>query len=544
MSFDYIVVGAGAAGCITAARLAEDPACQVCLIEAGGDDASPWVRIPMFSFVAWSRPQWSWGYSTEPNAAMDGRQLALTQAKILGGGTSINGMLYARGHPAEFDRWGVPGWSFAELLPFFKRSESYSGGETKWRGGSGPVMTRPSTPNLPIIDAFLDAAASAGFTRTHDLNSDVVNAFGPIDVAIGRGIRQSSALRFGVKRKSNLTLLRNTRVLRIQVEQGKAVGVVVADRHGQKLISAECEVIISAGAINSPKLLLGSGIGPADELRALGIEAICDSPGVGRNLSNHVNYTLMYEVSEPITAYRFRSPLRAIAGGLDYAFKRGGFLAETTFSAGGVIATAPGELVPDVNIALSSALMGPGPSIWKMMPQTHGFMLSVRQGTPYSRGQVRLRSSDPMAPPVIDTRYFSDPRDIEVLANGVRTARRIAAQPEIQRYVSKELRPGPLAGDASSLMQHLQENAGNVFHPGGTCRLGADADSVVDPQLRVRGVEGLRVADASVLPMLTTAGTFASSMMVGERAAFFIREECSSKSPSTSRRKSPNILDY
>jgi len=522
--FDYVVVGGGTAGCVVAARLSEDRGCTVCLIEAGGSDALLSIRVPMLSFIAISRPSLQWDYQIEPLHALGGRRMAMIQAKVMGGGSSINGLMYTRGASGEYDRWDVPGWTFNDLLPYFKRSETNIGGENWWRGGSGPIFTQRAHSPLPIASAFLEAAAAQGYPIVDDLNADVARGFGYVDYTVRNGIRDSSARAFlgAGRRPLNLTILTHRAVRRICISNGRATGVELSGP-GPATLSARRGVVVSAGAINSPKLLMLSGIGPADELRRHAIEVVNDIPAVGSNLSNHVSYGLLYEASAPVTAYRYRTPVGAIAGGISYLLRRRGFLAGTSLPIGGVLSTDPAAKIPDINIALSTALVGSGRGAFGMMPATHGFAIVVRQGTPFSRGQVRLRSSDPASPPIIEGNYFSDPRDLATLTEGVHLARAIGDRPELARYVRRELQPGNIADDPQALAEHIRQKAGNIFHPAGTCRLGADDASVVDQQLRVRGVKGLRVADTSVLPTLVTSGTYALALMVGERAAAFIR---------------------
>jgi choline dehydrogenase len=511
---------------VVAARLSEDPDVSVCLIEAGGSDASAAITIPMLSFIANSRPAFAWGYQTEGIEALDGRRIGLTQAKVLGGASAINGTLYQRSHSSEYDGWGVRSWSFDALLPHFKRSETYLGRPSPYRGTEGPIQVQRSETNLPIAHAFLNAAQAAGHPLVDDTNANVAHGFGFVDCTIAGGRRETSYRAFirPARVRPNLTVLSGAEARRIAIVSGRATAVELVRTGVVETVTADREIIVAAGAIGSPKLLMLSGIGNADHLTRCGIPVKADRAAVGTNLANHVRYSLLYVASEAVTAYRYRTLAGAIPGGIDYILRRRGFLAGTALPVGGVASTDGDSSTPDINIALSTALMGSGRGALGVMPKQHGFSLLVRQGRPFSRGSVRLRSGDPSAAPIIDTRYLSDSRDLAVLMRGIRLAREIVSQPELRKLVKREIQPGPIVDDPEALAASIRSTAGHVFHPVGTCRIGEDADSVLDPQLRVRGVEGLRVADTSAIPALVTSGTYALALMIGERAADVIRQ--------------------
>jgi choline dehydrogenase len=533
---DYLVVGAGAAGCVVAARLAEQAGIRVALVEAGPPDRSIFFKIPALGFVVMSKDRYNWNFETEPVPGLNNRRLRIFAGKVLGGSSSINGLTYLRGHPLEYDLWrqmGCDGWGFEDVLPYFRRSEGSERGASRWHGESGPIKVRRSRPQAPICAAFLQATSEAGFRRIEDFNAGDITGFGYVDMnASPRGRRMSTAAAYlGAAAPKGLRIITGAQALRIVIEEGRAAGIEIMRAGRRQIIRASKEVILSAGAINSPKLLMLSGIGPAAELRRHGIEVACDSPNVGANFQNHSQYTMQYACSAPVTSYADVHPLAVARNILHYALTGRGVLAQTVFTVFGFLQTDPGLAMPDIQVAMSSAIAGnaaapaagrskmPGP--WAMLPRQHGFGLTLYQGTSYSRGRVRLRSADPLASPSIEPNYFSDPRDARILAQGLRTMRGIVAQPAIWRFIDKELTPGPAVPD-EKLESEIRRNGGTVHHPCGTCAMGSQPASVVDPRLRVRGIGGLRVADASIMPVMLNATLHAPTIMVGEKAAAMI----------------------
>ena len=454
---------------------------------------------------------------------------------MLGGSSSINGMIYARGHPREYDIWrqmGCAGWSFDDVLPYFRRSEANERGDGPWHGGAGPVKVRRARPDLPICDAFLEAAAEDGFPVLDDLNADAGEGFGFYDINAGNGRRMSTATAYlePAAQRPNLDIRTGATALRVIIDGRRASGVEALVGGRQVRISARQEVVLSAGAIKTPQLLMLSGVGPSDALSSHGIQVVRDAPNVGRNLQNHACYRLQYLCSAPVSASRHLRPHNAAAAALRYALFKTGPLAETYAVAGGYFRTDPGLEVSDAQVVLLSAL-GPARTggatfrIRDMLPDRHGFGLTVYQGSPLSRGAVSLRSADPLDRPRIEAGYFSDSRDMEVLLKAVKRMRGMMRRPAIAKYIDRELLPGEAVADDRSLEADIRHNGATAYHQCGTCAMGPREDSVVDSELRVRGVEGLRVADASIIPRIPNAALHAPAIMIGEKAAALIRGE-------------------
>jgi choline dehydrogenase len=519
--FDFIVVGGGAAGCIVAARLSEDPQIRVCLLEGGGSDRSPVLRIPVCSAFLKDVPRYTTIYGSEPQDILGNRAMPLPQGKVIGGSGSINGMIFMRGHSREYDGWGIPGWSFAEILPFFKHLESNERGENHWHGASGPVSVAKGRSDLPICERFLDAALRAGIPIVDDLNADVAEGLGYYDKAIANGKRQSSAAVYlrPARRRKNLTVFSRASASKIIFEGRRAVGVEYVRNGRVETLRGTCEIILCAGAMVSPKLLMLSGVGPADHLRAMSIPIVAEAPDVGRNFQNHVSYNLAFHCSEPITVYKFIEPAGLLSAGARYLASRRGFLVNSAINVGGLLRTDPALAISDVKISLVSALPRGGNGLLAAFPRRHGFVITIHQGSPYSRGEIQLKSLSPFDAPVLRPNYLADSRDVDTLIGGVARAQEIVAQAPLAA-ISKQISAKPT--DRKGLRQDILATARNVFHPVGTCRMGLDQAAVVDPALQVKGVEGLRVADASVFPTLMNANTYAPTMMLAEMAASII----------------------
>ncbi|WP_293861099.1 GMC family oxidoreductase [uncultured Alsobacter sp.] len=527
--FDYVIVGAGAAGCVVAARLGEVRDARVVLIEAGGSDRNPILRLPAANVATGTDPRFNWSYETEPVAELGGRRLYWAQGRILGGSGSINGMMYMRGHRTDYDRWarlGCAGWDYAGVLPYFRRSETNERGESELHGGSGPLQVSAGQGTAPVCDTFLDAAAAAGFPVVGDLNADVPEAFGHVDMTIGNGRRSSTSHAFlrPALRRGNITVELDAAVARIVLERGVARGVEFV-RNGQKhQVRASRAVVLCGGAVNSPQLLMVSGIGDPQALRKHGIQTQVERPAVGRNLQNHPMYKLMFAVSEPVSAYTYARPLGAVKAGLRYALTRKGVFSRGLFPTSGFFHADPGDPASEIQVCMAPAIVvRRRPGVLGILPTEHGFTLLLNHGSPFSRGEVRLQSADPLAKAAISPNYFSDPRDIGILARGARRVHEIVASPPLGRMISRVMQPARPTPTVSDIEDDIRATTVTHYHAVGTCRMGSDDDAVVDPQLRVRGVENLFVADASIMPVLVNGNTYAASIMIGEKASDLIR---------------------
>jgi len=527
-AYDYVIVGAGSAGCILASRLTEDASTRVWLGEAGGPGRDWLLNVPGLLFRTSTAPRFNWSFLTEPEPELHGRRLFWSQGRVLGGSSTINGMLYVRGHPREYDLWrqhGCAGWSWDEVLPHFRATEHNERGASALHGDRGPIAITRGAPDVPICALFLEAAARAGHALLDDFNGPSMDGFGHYDRSIGAGRRNSvaSAVLRPLMARPNLTVATDVTVTRVLLEGGRACGIELHQRGTMRKLEAARETIVCAGAINSAKLLMLSGIGPADHLRSHDIPVVLDRPDIGGNLQNHLCYRLEFACSAPVTAYRYVRPWPAVRACVDYALHRRGVLAQTPVATGGFFRTEPGLDMPDAQVQLQIGLIGPpGASAWQRLPRREGFSVSVNQGRPLSRGTVRLRSADPTAPPMIAPRNLSERRDLDVLMRAVRHVREITRDAALRRVIAAELSPGDEVEDDAALEHDIRARSSNAFHPVGTCRMGGDDNAVVDPALRVRGIDGLRVADASVIPALVNANTNAVAMMIGEKAAAMI----------------------
>ena len=532
---DYLIVGSGAAGAIVAARLSENLDASVILLEAGGKNNSLLLRVPGLGFAAANHPKYNWGFEAEPSPAMDNRKLTWLQGRVLGGSSSINGMIYTRGHSREYDIWrqmGCEGWGSNDVLPYFKRLESFEDSNSRELGSKGPVSIRKAKPDLEICDAFLQAARDEGYPILSDMNSDVTEGFGFYDINAGAGRRMSAATSYlePISKRRNLMVIPHAQVVKVLIENNSANGVEFFWKGKLRKLFAEKEVVLSSGAIKTPQLLMLSGIGPENELEKFGIKVKLNSPKVGKTLQNHVCYRPQYLCSAPISSSKHLQPLNILKAGMKYVFDKSGPLAETYAVAGGFLKTDKTLEVPDAQVVLLSALGptktgGAGYKIRDLLPDEHGFGLTVYQGSPRSRGSVTLRSPDPFDQPLITSGYFSDPYDMEVLKTAVKKMRKMMKQPAISQFIKKELAPGEDIEDEKSLEKEIRRNGATAYHQCASCAMGPEDDSVLNEKLQVRGIDKLRIADASVMPRIPNAALHAPSMMIGEKAAALIKGE-------------------
>ena len=525
--FDYIVVGAGTAGCVLASRLSEDPNTRVAVIEAGPRDRHPFIHIPATVAAAIGTPRLNWRFMTVPQSHLAHRAIPIPRGRVIGGSGSINGMVYFRGHPGDFDDWaaaGNPGWSYREVLPYFLRSENNDDyPDSPYHGHGGPMnVTHIRRPN-PMTPAFLDAMQSLGFTRTEDFNGPTTEGYGPRQGTIRKGRRVSTATAYlwPASGRSNLAILANSRATEVLIESGRAVGVRVASAAGTQRLAARREVLVAAGAVLSPHLLMLSGIGDSQQLRTAGIEVKHHLPGVGSNYHDHLAVAVLLEMRNSQSyGLSWRAAPRAVANLLEYALFRSGPLASNVFEATGFIRTRPELSRPDVQVVFQAARRNRGTFPF---PLGHGFAISAVGVRPKSRGSVRLASADPLAAPLVDPQLLSHPDDAATMLRGLKIGREVSRAGSFARYRAVEVQPGPDARDDAALIEYIRRAAVTVHHPCGSCRMGADDQAVVDEQLRVHGVEGLRVADASVFPCVVGGNTNAAVVMVAEKAADMIR---------------------
>jgi choline dehydrogenase len=520
---DYVVVGSGSAGAALAYRLSEDGSHSVIVIEAGGSDRGPFIQMPAALSYPMNMPWYDWGYASEPEPNLGNRRLAAPRGKVLGGSSSINGMVYVRGHPRDFDHWaeaGAQGWAWADVLPYFIRMETWhgsaGGGDPGWRGASGPMhVTRGPRAN-PLYHAFVEAGAAAGWETTPDYNGEKQEGFGPMEQTVWQGRRWSTAnayLRPALKRP-NCRLVRGL-AARVVIEKGCARGVALADG---RVVRAGREVVVAASAFNSPKLLMLSGIGPADHLRAHGIPVVADRPGVGANLQDHLEVYVQQASLQPITLYRHWGLLPKARIGLEWLLTSGGLGATNHFESAAFIRSAPGVDYPDIQFHfIPFAVRYDG----KAAAEGHGFQIHAGPMRSKSRGEVRLRSADPAASPAIRFNYMSHADDWPEFRAAIRAAREVFAAGPMRPFAGREIQPGAAVRSDAELDAFIRAHAESAYHPCGSCRMGRADDplAVVDPETRVIGVDGLRVADSSIFPRVTNGNLNAPSIMTGEKAA-------------------------
>jgi choline dehydrogenase len=526
--FDYVIVGAGSAGCVLANRLSADGKHSVLLLEAGPKDSNIWIHVPVGYGKLFKEKSVNWMYQTEPEPGLNGRQVFQPRGKVLGGSSSINGLLYVRGQHEDYDRWrqrGNAGWGFEDVLPYFKKAENQQRGEDKYHGAGGPLPVSDWRHHDPLSEAFVKAAGEAGIPFNADFNGAKQEGAGFFQTTTRRGRRASSAFSYlrPAKNRGNLHIETDALAQRIVFEGRRARGVEYRQRGQLRSVRARREVLVSSGAYNSPQLLQLSGIGPADLLKGHGIDVVLDAPGVGNDLQDHLQVRIVTRCPQRVTLNDIvNNPVRRVLAGMQWAALRRGPLTIAAGTSGAFFKTSPRLASPDIQIhfiPFSTDKMGE-----KLHPFS-GFTASVCQLRPESRGTLRIRSADPAQPPEIRINYLATETDRRAFIDGIRILRGILAKPALKEYVTEEVYPGAKVVNDDQILEFCRQTGSTVYHPTSTCRMGNDPLAVVDQRLKVRGIEGLRVVDASVMPDLMSGNTNAPTIMIAEKASDMILED-------------------
>jgi choline dehydrogenase len=530
-NFDYIVTGAGSAGCVVAARLSESGRYRVLLLEAGDRDRYPWIHVPMGYGRLFSNPRVNWMYESEPEPELEGRTMYQPRGKVLGGTSSINGMVYMRGNPGDYDGWrqrGCAGWDWDSVLPYFRKAEDQERGADPFHGVGGPLRVSDQPARFELAEAWIGAAVEAGLPANNDFNNGEQEGAGPFQSTTKGRRRWSTAAAYlrPARRRQNLTIATNALATRVLFENGRASGVEYLQNGSPRRARARGEIVVCGGVYNSPQLLQLSGLGPGELLHGLGIAVVRDLPAVGADLQDHFYVRMAFRCTRPITLNDVaNNPLRKAAAGLQYFLFRSGPLATNGICAGGFARSDRRLERPDLQFNFS---------LWSFAERTRigvnphpfpGFTVSAVHLRPDARGEVRIKSADPLAPPAIRFNFLKTRYDIEALTAGMRLARKIVSQPAMKPYVAAELVPGTEVESDAEFEAAIRKFGVSNLHPVGTCRMGADEEAVLDPQLRVRGVRGLRVVDASVMPSVPAGNTNAPTIMIGEKASDMILED-------------------